>query len=156
MARIFCYNSDGTILSHLTQWDKNVTLAVKGVDISPVPDFHFYNENCESAIPVKPVVEEKELKVKIPNRLLQEGLPITAHIYYVYEDGSARTKYTTTIRVDQRTKPGDYVGPENDLPFLDLSKYIQTVNGVEPDENGNVQIAVISDDALAELMAMLQ
>lgn len=38
----------------------------------------------------------------------------------------------------------------------DLSRYVQSVNGKTPDENGNVQIEVITDDELTKLMAALE
>lgn len=108
MPGITCYNSDGTPLSYLTQWDKNITLSICDVeDLSTPFYFHFSNSNSGTAIPVEPDIEDGKVSAQIPNVLLEANLPITVHLYYVDEDGPCRTKYTIIINVISRVEPED-------------------------------------------------
>lgn len=122
MSRVLYYNSDGTPMSHLTQWDKNISLVVKGADITSAPDFHFSNKNSKKALVVKSTIDGEDLYARIPNVLLQEGLPITVHIYYTSEDGPSRTKYSVTIRVVPRAEPNDYEHSDSGFQYGDCTK----------------------------------
>lgn len=119
MSRVLYYNSDGTPMSYLTQWDKNILLVVKGADVTSVPDFHFSNKNSKKALVVKSTIDGEDLYAKIPNALLQEGLPITVHIYYTSEDGSSRTKHSVTIHVVSRAEPNDYEYSDSGFQYSD-------------------------------------
>lgn len=125
MAGITCYNIDGTPLSHLTQWDKNIVLVLKGAETSPEPEIHFSNKKSQKAIMVDPDISRDSISVEVPNVLLEEGYPITVRVYYTYSDGSSRTRYTKFINVLPRAKPDDYVSenPDNDIQYEDGGYY---------------------------------
>lgn len=108
------YNPDDTPMSYLTQWDKNLTLIVKGAETSPVPDFHFSNKKSKTALVVKPTVSSGSMSAKIPNVLLQDALPIIVDMYYQLSDGTYKTRYTTLIPVIPKSRPSDYEYVEPD------------------------------------------
>lgn len=134
MSRVLYYNSDGTPMSYLTQWDKNISLVVKGADVTSVPDFHFSNKNSKKALVVKSTIDGEDLYAQIPNALLQEGLPITVHIYYTSEDGSSRTKYSVTIHVVSRAEPNDYEYSDSGFQYSDCIQVDGdiVINDVDP------------------------
>lgn len=126
MAGITCYNIDGTPLSHLTQWDKNIVLVLKGAETSPEPEIHFSNKRSQTAIIVDPEISGDSISVEVPNVLLEDGYPLTVRIYYTYDDGSSRTRYTKFINVQPKARPDDYVGTDPDGDGggeVDLSDY---------------------------------
>lgn len=108
MMGVTCYNSDGTPLNYLTQWDKNITLVLKGIETSFNPVIHFSNRLSKKAIIVSPTVGDDFISAEIPNVLLEYKLPVTVRVYYTYEDGSSRTKYTKFINVVPKAKPDNY------------------------------------------------
>lgn len=124
MAGITCYDSTGAPLSHLTQWDKNVTLVISGVDDTITSFFfHFSNSNSPCALVVTPEIDGSNVSAEIPNELLEEALPIMVHLYYITEGGSCRTRYTIVINVVPRAVPADYIHENNgDLFDGQLSK----------------------------------
>lgn len=105
MANIVCYDSDGSILSHYTQWDVNQKLIIKGADTSSAPDFHFINTLMENAYVVKSNVDNGGLVVNVPDEMLQYDVPIIVHIQYV----TGTTEYSVRIPVMPRRMPEDYV-----------------------------------------------
>lgn len=105
MANIVCYDSDGQLLSHYTQWDVNQKLVIAGADISSAPDFHFLNTLQRDAYIVKSQISGNFLIASVPDELLQHGVPIIVHIYYV----PGTTEYTIRIPVMPRRKPDNYI-----------------------------------------------
>lgn len=105
MANIVCYDSDGQLLSHYTQWDVNQKLVIAGADISSAPDFHFLNTLQRDAYVVKSQISGNFLIASVPDELLQHDVPIIAHIYYV----PGTTEYTIRIPVMPRRKPDNYI-----------------------------------------------
>lgn len=113
MTGVTCYNSDGTPLNYLTQWDKNITLVLKGVETSFDPVIHFSNRLSKKALIVNPVIGDDFISAEIPNVLLEHKLPVSVRVYYTYEDGSSRTKYTKFINVIPKPKPSNFMGSDN-------------------------------------------
>ncbi len=110
---ITCYDSNGNILDHLTQWDVGQEIRIEGADLSSVPTFHFFNRKSDRALVVSSVVSEKTITAKIPNVLLQNALPIVACVYYGSGNSQGKTNYTVKIPVVPRPKPNDYEYIEN-------------------------------------------
>ena len=121
MADLTYYYSDNTPMNYLTQWDKDITLIVKGAETTPVPVFHFSNKNSRVSLTVKPTTGSGSLSVKIPNILLQESLPVIVEIYYELSDGSSRTKYSTHIPVMPKARPTgrEYVEVDDEIDALE-------------------------------------
>ena len=101
---ITCSDSRGNALTRLFQCDVNQVITVSGVPISPVPVFQFANKQCGTTISVTPTVSGSDLKVAIPNALLEEPNPIFAFIYRTQSTGAARTIGTICIPVKPRIK----------------------------------------------------
>ena len=110
---ITCYDSDGNVLKSLYQWDNNQTLTVQGLDMPPIPVFHFCNRLSKLALVVNPTVSGNAVTVNIPNILLQMAEPIIAYVYQDTENDGYRTMHAIHIPVIPRPKPDDYEYEEN-------------------------------------------
>lgn len=107
MANIVCYGSDGSVLSHYTQWDKNQKLIIRGVDMSSTPQFHFSNNYIDSSLIVSSTISNDGVSATVPDVLLQYAEPIIVHLYYKDAD-SERSKYSVRIPVMPKSKPENY------------------------------------------------
>ena len=126
------YDSEDNALDTLYQWDANQSIKISGLSTSPLPDVHFCNENSDIALIVVPTTESGKLVAKIPNILLQDPLPIIAHIYYTAVDNGSRTKETVYIPVVPRTIPADYTFEENvDYYARMVARVMQAVSPVD-------------------------
>lgn len=117
---ITCFDSDGNVLKALYQWDNNQTLTVQGLDMPPIPVFHFCNRLSNLALVVNPTVSGTSvmdkidyLTVNIPNILLQQAEPIIAYVYQDTENDGYRTMHAIHIPVIPRPKPDDYEYTDN-------------------------------------------
>lgn len=113
MSDIVCYDSDGSVLDHYTQWDLNRTIKIKGADTSSAPIFYFGNSLSSEAIPVTSIMVNEEISAPVPNVLLQDALPLQISMYYTMKDGSKKTLYSIRVPVEPRKKPSDYVYMDN-------------------------------------------
>lgn len=158
--------------SELWQWDTGRKMKVDA-DCSQV---HFSNKVFGRSIDMDVV----DGVVDIPDILLQTDKDLTAWAFVgVAENGY--TKISKTYKVNRRNKPSDYVftppeqttlgelvkkidkavksvngvkpNEEGDVEIEVSTDGVKTVNGTEPDENGNVEIATLPDDT--EQLAML-
>jgi hypothetical protein len=107
VANIVCYGSDGSVLSHYTQWDKNQKLIIRGVDMSSTPQFHFSNSFTDSSLIVSPLISSDGVSAIVPDTLLQYAEPIIVHLYYKGVD-SESSKYSVRIPVMPKKKPENY------------------------------------------------
>ena len=132
MFEVTCWDSHNRVITGLTQWDINQTLYIKDVyddfGLTEAPMFHFCNQKSKEALVVQSTIEDDNvIAVKVPNILLQEGIPLIAYMY-VYsippeQDGdnlsnivssaSAKTMVTIKLTVKARTKPSQYKYVEN-------------------------------------------
>ena len=110
---ITCFDSDGNVLKALYQWDNNQTLTVQGLDMPPIPVFHFCNRLSNLALVVTPTVSGTSVTVNIPNILLQQAEPIIAYVYQDTENDGYRTMHAIHIPVIPRPKPDDYEYTDN-------------------------------------------
>lgn len=132
-ATLTCYDGNGKTLSSLRQWDTNQRLVVKGVELSPVPEFHFCNNKRKNAFVVQPTVSNDSASALIPNVLLQQCYPVIVYLYYPGRDESYKTSYVIRIPVFPRPRPDDYEYPgETDHSTCGLS--------ITSDGKGNVKI----------------
>ena len=122
MAEIICTYQDGTPVTRLTQWDYNQTIVLSGLELDTVPEIHFSNARMQRAYSVDGTVSGNGVVVRIPNILLQDDGAIILYAYYVYADGSARTKGALIIPVDARPKPVDYVYTEDETGYKSWSE----------------------------------
>lgn len=130
------------------QWDTNQKISSRDLKVGDI--LHFYNAKQPNALPLKAYEFEGKVVVDVPNILLQNATPV--QVYRWVDDGTETyTIEEFSFEVKQRPRPGDYVYTETEvLTFQDLDDRIKTleegsgtvksVNGVSPDENGNVEI----------------
>lgn len=121
MYELTCYDVDGNIVNHLTQWDvdQKLIITVKGFEksyLSIAPNIHFGNAKRTEALVVRSTVTNGDtITVDIPNVLLQEPLPLLVYIYVTDADdvSSQKTILSTEIPVRKRPKPSNYSYVEN-------------------------------------------
>ena len=111
MSGVVLYNSDGSVLKTLYQWDINQTLRITGLPVINSPVFHFGNCKQGVAYASQPVISGSDMYVNIPNALLQEPESIYAFVSYetpgdgdLYDNG-LRTEYAFMIPVKPRPQP---------------------------------------------------
>ena len=140
------------------QWDLN--RKITSTEFSVGDEIHMFNQQQSQALTLSAYELDGKVVVDVPNILLQAALPIYAYKYV--EDGSGA--YTLGevgyFDVIKRPKPSDYVYTETEikcysdldarLTELENEPIVKSVNGVTPDENGNVNIetggAIVGDD----------
>lgn len=113
MSKITCYDSEGKLMRHLFQWDYNQTITLKGVDMPPIPVFHFCNVGDDVAKVVVPDVSGNTLTADIPNILLQKPGPLILYLYSDTDDDGSRTVHAIRIPVLPRPQPDDYEYEDN-------------------------------------------
>ena len=134
--------------SVLWQWDTGQFLEVEAEE--DVQEVHFAMKG-ETECPVVQIRQMEGLRlVAIPNLILQKPGRFTAYLYCQTEDNS-QTLWAEHFYVCPRPKPDSYVYTQNQvLNYSSLDRRlteleenntaVKTVNGIVPDENGNVQI----------------
>lgn len=108
MYDITCLDSYGEVITNLTQWDVNQSLTIKNTGLTSAPLFHFCNKNSKEALVVKSTLKDNIITVKVPNILLQEGIPIMVYLYAYSSLTSGKTLATVKIPVRPRPRPSDY------------------------------------------------
>lgn len=101
------------VTDSLYQWDIDRELAVTGLKLSVVPEVHFANAIMDRAIVRQATLSSGVVRVKIPNSLLQQPLPICAHIG-IYDGDTFKTIEKVAIPVIPRTRPSDYQIQDSD------------------------------------------
>lgn len=131
--------------SELWQWDMGRKLTVDA-DCSQV---HFSNKVFGRSIDVDVV----DGVATIPDVLLQSDKDLTVWAF-VGTTGNGYTKISKVFKVNKRNKPADYVFTPQDQTTLEeivnrledlenqkpTAGFVKTINGIEPDENGNIYV----------------
>lgn len=85
---------------------------LKDYDLSKVPEVHFCNDNSDLAYVVNSTLnsDNTSITAKVPNKLLEESLPLYCYIYLTDStDGtSMKTIVYVELPVKKRKKPDDY------------------------------------------------
>ena len=115
----------------LYQYDKGQILRITD-RIEDGTEVQFSNNNSETT--VNKAINDNQ--VEIPDILLQENRRITAYLKIINEDSETTIK-TVIIPVKARTKPADYIEPEQEKPFR---KYVE-----EKLENAEKLVAEAND-----------
>ena len=155
--------------SPLYQWEVGRQLEIlptPGVHINLVHFTHLGDSEC---LVVEPRTENDRIVVDIPDVMLQSGNNIVAYSVcasaeceeticdcvfpvcprpkptgYVYTETDVATVVANYMTENPVEIPTNVSAFENDAGYLtehqDLSGYAKTINGIAPDENGNVQI----------------
>lgn len=105
-----------TQIEQLYQYDKGQILKITD-QIEDGTEVQFSNNNSETTIN-KAIVGSR---VEIPDILLQENKKILAYLKIINSDSETTIK-TVIIPVKARSKPADYIEPEQEKPFR---KYVE-------------------------------
>lgn len=146
MSGLICYNSDGiTRLSQLYQWDRNITIVIRGFDcITQDAEVHFANKVCSDAIVVVPGVSDidttnKAIKTQIPNSVLKWSESIYIYIYDTKSDGVGTT-YKICIPIVPRARVYDLktvlrqYKPDEPETQTDYTLFLIESDGIDPKE----------------------
>ncbi|WP_448902357.1 hypothetical protein [Eubacterium sp.] len=105
-----------TQIEQLYQYDKGQILKITD-QIEDGTEVQFSNNNSE--ITINKAINDSQ--VEIPDILLQENKKILAYLKIINSDSETTIK-TVIIPVKARTKPADYIEPEQEKPFR---KYVE-------------------------------
>lgn len=124
-------NSTLTQIEQLYQYDKGQILKITD-KVEDGTEVQFSNGNSETTI--NKAINDSQ--VEIPDILLQENKKILAYLKIINSDSETTIK-TVIIPVKARTKPADYIEPEQEKPFR---KYVE-----EKLENAEKLVAEAND-----------
>ena len=124
-------NSTLTQIEQLYQYDKGQILKITD-KVEDGTEVQFSNNNSETT--VNKAINDNQ--VEIPDILLQENKKILAYLKIIKSDSETTIK-TVVIPVKARTKPADYIEPEQEKPFR---KYVE-----EKLENAEKLVAEAND-----------
>lgn len=124
-------NSTLTQIEQLYQYDKGQILKIAD-PIEDGTEVQFSNNNSE--LTINKAINDSQ--VEIPDILLQENKKILAYLKIIKSDSETTIK-TVVIPVKARTKPADYIEPEQEKPFR---KYVE-----EKLENAEKLVAEAND-----------
>lgn len=121
---IALFESDGTtVLTHLTQWDTNRRIIIRGLELGEAPVLQFYNAHSKKSTVVSSELSGSDIIAPIPNLILQEGLSLIVDIYEETSPNNIPVSelsttegmvvYTFRIPVNPKPKPEDYEYTEN-------------------------------------------
>ena len=119
MYDIACFNINGEMITHLTQWDIGQKIVFKDIELPELPYVHFCNRNSKKALVVKPTsTNDNGLIVEVPNSLLREPYSIVAYVCEHDEDNVdsatvVNTLYTIRIPIKKRPQPEGYIYDED-------------------------------------------
>lgn len=121
------YDSFGTQITYLVQWDVDQTVSFEGVNISTntAPIVHFCNKNSDKALGVQSTLDDGIINVKIPNVLLKEAETIVVYFY-----SNNRSVEITKIPVRPKPQPNDYFYSDN-VEVVTLSELIAQVKSLD-------------------------
>lgn len=114
MNQIRCFDNYGSVLKCLYQWDANQTIVISGIPTELVSEVHFCNINSYEAIVVVPQTGDSDIKVRVPNILLQQAQTLMVYVCQESSESESRTLGYLKIPVVQRAKPADYIYTETE------------------------------------------
>lgn len=149
------------------QWDTNQILIVE--DAPNCQEVHFgYKDGSEARVCRIREADGKRI-VAVPNELLRENRMFYAYLISEEDDGTVKN-HPQSFEVVKRPKPDDYVYTQTEVQTFEVLEEritaleenggsggsgIKTVNGIGPDENGNIAITVpeaVTDDHINGLI----
>lgn len=133
------------------QWDLDRELVINGLNLTVAPEVHFSNANMDKAIVRQSTLKDHIVSVAIPNSLLQEPLPIKAHIG-VYEGDTFKVIELVEIPVIPKTRPSDYQIQNSDeeiYSFEALKNAIANMVKVSDFNSNNTAISARIDNIIA-------
>lgn len=152
----------------LFQWDIGRKVKFISKKNYTINEIHFCNSHSDNALVGKVNYEGSVVTSYIPNILLQSDKDLIVYVVTTTED-SKQTVERSVFNIHKRIKPNDYVYTETEIfdykksikeleeKIANVSK-VKTVNGIEPDEDGNITVKVTeipTDEETLEMLAEL-
>ncbi len=114
ISKIVPFDENGTPISNLVQWDKNVYIYIKDLGENIPSAVQFFNNSMTETLVVDSIESVANYyKVKIPNILLTHPKPIIGYIN-ITNSTEVRCKYMFYITVREKPMPSDYIYVESD------------------------------------------
>lgn len=139
MAEIIFKNGKFSIDKPLYQWDKNITLRIKGLSLPSTPEIHFSNSTMGGAIVKTATVEDDVVVVTIPNGLLQVINNLKVYVCF-YQGEEFTTNYKFILEITPREKPGDYT-LQDDEDVYSFNELKALVESYKDQVDGKIQEA---------------
>lgn len=139
MAEIIFKNGKFSIDKPLYQWDKNITLRIKGLSLPSTPEIHFSNSTMGGAIVKTATVEDGVVVVTIPNGLLQVINNLKVYVCF-YQGEEFTTNYQFILEITPREKPGDYT-LQDDEDVYSFNELKALVESYKDQVDGKIQEA---------------
>lgn len=139
------------VTDSLYQWSLNQVLSVNGLNLTVAPEVHFSNANMDKAIVRQSTLKDHIVSVAIPNSLLQEPLPIKAHIG-VYEGDTFKVIELVEIPVIAKARPNNYTIENTDeeiYSFEALKNAIANTVKLSDYTSNNTAISTRIDNIIA-------
>lgn len=137
MAEIIFKNGKFSIDKPLYQWDKNITLRIKGLSLPSTPEIHFSNSTMGGAIVKTATVEDGVVVVTIPNGLLQVINNLKVYVCF-YQGEEFTTNYKFILEITPREKPGDY-SLQDDEDVYSFNELRALVESYKDQVDGKIQ-----------------
>ena len=127
--------NDITSVDKLHQWDVGQVLQISGLDLPVAPMVHFATKVEDIAYVVESEMNDGKITVTIPDKVLSQGYPIIAYVYY--EVGlDKKTIKSVTIPVAKRPRPANWV-ETTPKEVLEVKNYLEKLED---------EIGVLNDD----------
>lgn len=110
MEHIRIFDFAGREITRFAQWDKNVSIIIRGIEIQDNPVVLFYSAGTQASYKVDAIVSENCVSCAVPSVVLQHANPVTVTIGYSRQGGKELVSaYYTTVQVLRREKPINYI-----------------------------------------------
>lgn len=119
MREITAYDTAGYPIISLAQYDRDVTVCVKDIEIDKKYPMHFCNSRSQQAYVVDATFEGGTLKAKIPNALLEQDRYITGYVYATKAD-ERKSILAFVVQVAPRPRPSDALY-EDERDYVNLT-----------------------------------
>ena len=132
-------NGKFSIDKPLYQWDKNITLRIKGLSLPSTPEIHFSNSTMGGAIVKTATVEDDVVVVTIPNGLLQVINNLKVYVCF-YQGEEFTTNHRFILEITPREKPDDYT-LQDDEDVYSFNELKALVESYKDQVDGKIQEA---------------
>lgn len=146
MAIITFKNGNFSIDKPLYQWDKNITLKIKGLTLPSTPEIHFSNSSMRGAIVKTATVEDDVVVVTVPNGLLEVINNLKVYVCF-YQGEEFTTDYRFILEITPREKPNYYsIQDDEDVySFNELRTLVENYNTQVDDKIQEAKDQIVGD-----------
>lgn len=117
----------------LTQYDSNIVLQIKGLDVPGNVQVHFAKKGMEAIVKIPEVDQDKNISVTVPNSILQYDGEMTVYVYSL-DASTGKTYKSITFFVNPREKPQGYTVPEEEPVTLSAEFIAENTPGETMEE----------------------